>query len=182
MTRISNTECQELVKQVQAGHKHAFTKLVENHYGLVIYYLLDLGLAHSDAEDLAQEIFIKTFSKISQFKFNGVFASWLLQITKNHFIDNLRKEKRKAWSNAKAELDNIPDNHSPELQVVADSAVKVVFRELKPREKIIIELRVFQKLPFSEIAEIIGSNEGNIRLIFHRIIKKLRNLSKEKFE
>lgn len=182
MTRNFDNDCHELIKQAQAGRKHAFTKLVENHYGLVIYYLLDLGLDRSDAEDLAQEIFIKTFSKISQFKFNGAFASWILQIAKNHFIDNLRKEKRKSWNNAEVELDEIPDCNSPESQVVSDSAVKVVFKELKPREKIVIELRVFQKLQFSEIAEIIGSNEGNVRLIFHRIIKKLRNLSKEKFE
>lgn len=71
-------------------------------------------------------------------------------------------------------------NLSPESEVVSNSEVSDIFAGLKSRERVILELRVFQNMSFAEIGEVQGMTEGNVRLVFHRLISKLRDrLAKE---
>lgn len=71
-------------------------------------------------------------------------------------------------------MPKIPDDRTPEAYAVSAAGVESIFADLKPRERVILELRVFQGMPFCELAEIMGMTEGNVRLVFHRLIAKLR--------
>ncbi len=176
-TEIDNNELIEMVKK---GNKQAFCQLVKKYYSTVIYFLLGHGVSRSDAEDVSQEAFINAFTKIDQYKSSGSFVGWLLRIARNQHIDKLRKEKKVETSVDTYDMQEFPDGRTPEAQVVSSCGVDDIFAGLRPRERVILELRVFQVLPFAEIAELMGSSEGNVRLVFHRLINKLRKLHQEK--
>lgn len=169
-----NLDSNDLIELAQKGRKQAFNLLVKRHYGTVMYYLMGFGVKKSDAEDITQEAFINAFRKIDQFKTSGSFVGWLLRIAKNQRIDKLRKEKKFETSGNEFDLLNLPDNHTPEIQVISDATVEDLYAGLKPQEKVLLDLRVFQQMPFAEIAEHLGSSEGNARLVFHRLIVRLR--------
>lgn len=170
----NDPENNALIEMVKKGHKQAFCQLAKKYYGTMIYYLMGFGLSRSDAEDVAQEAFINAYTKIDQFKSSGSFISWILRIARNQHIDKIRREKKANIPVDTYNLQELPDERTPEDQVISDSGVNDVFSQLKPKERVMIELRVFQSLPFAEIAEIMCSSEGNVRLIFHRLITRLR--------
>ncbi|EKD83521.1 MAG: RNA polymerase sigma-E factor [uncultured bacterium] len=175
MTRNNeNLDSNELIELAKKGQKQAFGILVKRHYGTVMYYLLGFGVKKSDAEDITQEAFINAFRKIDQFRTSGSFVGWLLRIARNQHIDKLRKEKKFDTTGSELDLLNLPDDRTPEAQVVSDAAVDDLYSGLKAQEKVLLDLRIFQQLPFVEIAELLGSSEGNARLVFHRLIVKLR--------
>jgi RNA polymerase sigma-70 factor (ECF subfamily) len=169
-----------LIEQVKKGQKQVFSQLVKKYYGTVIYYLLGFGMSRSDAEDISQEAFINAYTKIDQYKSSGSFAGWLLRIARNLHIDKMRKEKKTETPVDAYTMNEFSDERTPEIHVISENSVNDVFSGLKPRERVIIDLRVFQLLPFAEIAEIMGSSEGNVRLIFHRVITRLRKQHQEK--
>ena len=175
----SDPDKKDLIEMARKGQKQAFSQLVKMYYGLVMHFLLDRGLGHADAEDIAQETFLKAYSKVHQLSSAGSFAGWLLRIARNVWIDRFRKLQRQKNHTEESDLDELFESRSPEVIALDNAAVYDVYSTLKPRETVIIDLRVFQQLSFSEIAEIIGSKESNVRLIFHRTMKKLRNQSKE---
>ncbi|OGK07910.1 MAG: hypothetical protein A2W80_10040 [Candidatus Riflebacteria bacterium GWC2_50_8] len=169
-----NLDSNELIELAKKGQKQAFAMLVKRHYGTVMYYLMGFGVKKSDAEDITQEAFINAFRKIDQFKTSGSFVGWLLRIARNQHIDKLRKERKFDTTGNELDLLNLPDDRTPELQVISDAAVDDLYSGLKPQEKVLLDLRVFQQMSFAEIAEALGSSEGNARLVFHRLIVKLR--------
>ncbi len=179
MTNSDNIT-RELIELVKNGHKPSFGKLVTRHYGTLMYYLIGFGLSASDAEDITQEAFIRAFTRFDQFKPSGTFIGWILRIARNLVIDKHRKEKNKETPVDFTSFNDFTNGHTPEKEAISNAGVDDIFSDLKPRERVILELRVFQKLSFNEIAEIMGSTDGNLRLLFHRLISKLRKQLKEK--
>ena len=175
-----NADCNALIEQARRGQKSAFTQLVKMYYGTVMYYLLGMNVNHADAEDVAQEAFINAFRKLDQVNTSGSFIGWLLRIARNQFIDKLRREKKFDTTANPYELDDVPDQRTPESQAVSAAGVESIFADLRPRERVILELRVFQNMPFAELAEVMGMSEGNVRLVFHRLITKLRKRFEDK--
>ncbi len=180
MQNGENRDCNALIELAKKGQKSAFTQLVKMYYGTVMYYLLGMNIKHADAEDVAQEAFINAFRKIDQVNTSGSFTGWLLRIARNQFIDKLRREKKLDTSGSQFEIAEIPDDRTPEAHAVSAAGVESIFADLKPRERVILELRVFQGMPFCELAEIMSMTEGNVRLVFHRLIAKLRARFEEK--
>lgn len=182
MQNMETLDGNALVELAKRGQKGAFSQLVKMYYGTMMYYLLGMNIKPADAEDVAQEAFINAFRKIDQVNASGSFIGWLLRIARNQYIDKLRKEKKFETTGNPFELADLTDERTPEAQVVANSGVDNIFADLKPRERLIIDLRVFQNLPFAEVAEIMGSSEGNVRLIYHRLMQKLRSRHQEKVD
>lgn len=175
MQKFDNHDNHELIKQALDGDKDSFCALVKRHYGAVIYYLASLGVSHEDAQDVTQETFINAYNKLRQYKFSGSFVGWLLRIARNRYIDRFRKEKKIAMLSDPDKALDFPDLKTPEALVLSDLGCSEIYGDMKPRERVIVELRVFQRLSYAEIAEITGFNEVNIRVVFHRAILRLRD-------
>ncbi len=180
MQNGDNLDRNALIELAKKGQKNAFTQLVKMHYGTVMYYLMGMNIRHPDAEDIAQEAFTNAFRKIDQVNTSGSFVGWLLRIARNQFIDKLRREKKIDTATVPLETIELADDMTPEDHAISAAGVENIFADLKPRERVILELRVFQDMPFAELAEIMGMSEGNVRLVFHRLIGKLRSRFEEK--
>lgn len=175
MQNEKQKELEQLLISAKNGDRTAFSKIIERFYGLVVCYLMSRGNRIQDAEDLAQETFLLCFNKLNQFKNTGTFSGWLMRIARNLYIDKLRKEKGKentvdseileAWAT---------QSETPEDIIISNEQIQEIFDRLNPKEKLLLDLRVFQRMPYSEIAEIMETSEGNVRILFHRLINRLK--------
>jgi RNA polymerase sigma-70 factor (ECF subfamily) len=162
----------DLVKQTLGGNLKAFEQLVDLHLDRVGKFLNWYGCPLDQVEDLTQEVFLKVFRKLNLYDQTKPFQTWLLVVAKHHFIDWTRKQKR----------DEIPATTTrecvaptPEQAMAGKIAAEEVLELVSGIDRTIIELRIIQELPFSEIAEIIGEGESTIRSRLHRALKKLRS-------
>lgn len=181
MLKRNKQDCTDLIEKAKRGDAVAFAAIVRQFYGLVMHYLLGMGVKHADAEDVAQEAFINVYKKIHQVTNPATFSAWLLRIARNLFIDRLRKENKIKLSGNEFELELLTTDVTPEDKVVSSSKVDDIFSGLNARERVILELRVFQGMAFAEIAELQDMSEGNVRLVFHRMIVRLREKLTQEF-
>lgn len=163
-----------LVESALAGDEKAFAKLMSRYKDTIYFMLLKMVNNKSDAEDLTLEAFGKAFKNLQQYSPNYAFSTWLFKIATNNCIDFLRKRRGVFISieNGQENGDNdIPvklrstDPNPEEKMIRIQKAIlmrKIVHR-LKPRYRILVELRYFREYSYEEIAKELKLPLGTVK-------------------
>jgi len=168
----------------QQGDEGAFRALYEKHYGRIFRLALRYMRTLEDAEDVAQETFIKAYAGLRSFdtSLSAGFSAWLNRICVNCAIDHRRKAKRMSGNGliALGDLSCEPASPDPSPEEMAISASTMsnltnMMNSLSPRQQIIFTLRYRRHMGISQIAGYLDCSEGNIRLHLFRLTLKLRN-------
>lgn len=166
-----------LLHKIRAGDTQALEKLLDRYLPQLIGFFRYLRAPESIIEDLAQETFVKLIQKVDTYDETKVFSSWLMTIARNHYFDVCRRENRKKNLQTEVQPEYVP---TPEEQVVERHSATDLLRTLRPAEKFLVELRVFQGMSFAEISEITGDNEVTLRSRFFRLMGRLRLVTEKK--
>ena len=130
-----------------------------------------------EAEDLAQETFIKAYKKFDTLKEPDKFKSWLFQIGRNTVIDFFRRNKNKAFAMDSTILENIPDTTVDYQERVASMEVtKELDRcigQLVKGDRAIIKLLYYEGFSYKEISDLLNINENTLKSRLHRARKIL---------
>ena len=130
----------------------------------------------TEAEDLTQQVFLKSLGSISSFKWQGVpFSSWLYRIAHNLVVDYIRKNsKHNIGSIDKME---IASDSNPQLEVERKLDIEQVLRaaqHLTTAQREVISLRFSSDLPIAEVARVMGKSQGAVKALQHSAIVALR--------
>jgi RNA polymerase sigma-70 factor (ECF subfamily) len=168
----------KLVRRAVGHDPEAFGRLYDIHVDRVyrhIYYRV--GNEH-DAEDLTQQVFLKAWQAIDRYKRKASpFIAWLMTISHNLVVDFYRTRKDKAYIEAEILADGPAS--SPEVAAEASfeqQRLRRAILQLGSDEQQVVILRFIEGFEFSEIASALNKKEGNIRVILHRALVKLRNI------
>ena len=161
------------VKAALRGDTNAFAPLVDQ-YKAPVYNLAYRMLGNrEDAEDAAQETFLRAYSQIHSYDPSRKFSSWLLSITAHHCIDQLRR-RRFAWLPIEA-LDSAEwlwSNRDRPEETVIDGQdrdeVRELLRLLPPKYRLVIVLRYWYDQSYAEIAQITKMSESAVKTRLHR--------------
>jgi RNA polymerase sigma-70 factor (ECF subfamily) len=161
----------DLVARAQVGDGPAFAALVRRYQGRL------LGLARRylgdgpEAEDVAQQAFVQAFKNLGQFRGEARLGTWLYRITVNLAKNALRARPSPEAAGSAAAEPLAPATLDPEEQRRLRQAV----RQLPEKQRLVVELRIWQELSFREIAEVAGGSEESAKVSFHHAIKRLRS-------
>lgn len=157
----------EAINRCLSGDRQAFAVLVERHKAVV--YSLARHMLHdaSDAEDAAQEAFIRAYSSLKSFRRESSFRSWLCQITNRLCIDKLRTRK---YEQGRVALDEIAEPASPEPAeaFVASEQVRMALDRLPDNWRAVLIMRHMEELSYEEIAVSLGLPLGTVKTHLHR--------------
>ncbi len=180
------TNEQQLLQRLQNGEASAFNEFVKQYRQQIYFFALDLTGNHHDADDLAQEVFIKAFRYIKNFRGDAKLSSWLYKIMVNAHIDRARKKSSK-FLQFKGDLVSDDDSdfrdlqhqaaENPEKQLEANaiqSHINAALQGLSPRERSVFVLRHYNDLPLKQIGEILDIAEGTVKSLLFRAIKRLQ--------
>ncbi len=165
----------KIIQACQGGELSQFSYLYDT-YVDKIYQFIYYRVQHKEtAEDLTSRVFMKSIDKIKSFQVDkGSFSSWLYKIARNTVIDHYRTKK------ADIDITNIWDLASGE-DVARDidvkdklSQVDKYLEDLKPEQREILIMRVWQGMSHKEIANVLGESEASCKMVFSRTINKLR--------
>jgi RNA polymerase sigma-70 factor (ECF subfamily) len=168
----------ELVRRARQGDRRAFELLVRRHqkplYFLCRRYVRD----HDAAADLVQRTFIRVLEKIAELREEHIFRSWLYRIGVNLALNHLRDHARFVDETAAAEP---PAANAPEVigrleALEAAQALREAVAELPTKQRMTLELRVYEELSFKDIAAALDTTEGAAKVNFHYAVRRLRSL------
>lgn len=179
------------IKLVKKGDQSAFEDIVEHFQGKVFAICFRMVGNKHEAEDIAQEAFIRAYINIQSYDENRKFSTWLYRIATNLAIDRMRKKKPDYYLDAEIQgadglnlYAQIPDDGVlPEDEVESletQSYIQKEIMELPAKYRSIIALRFIDELSLKEISEILEIPVGTVKTRIHRgreaLRKKLRHV------
>lgn len=165
--------------QKAIGHDtEAFGRLYDMHVDRVYRHIYYRVGNEADAEDLTQQVFLKAWQVIDRYKKTASpFIAWLMTISHNLVVDFYRTRKDRAYLEAEVLADGSAS--SPERAAEASfeqQRLRKAILQLRSDEQQVVILRFMEGFEFTEIASLLKKKKGNVRVILHRALVKLRNI------
>ena len=171
------------INLAKENNQNAFSFLLNIYWEDVYKFQLKRTNNEIDAEDITIESFAKAFEKINTYNNKYIFKTWLITISKNLHIDQLRKNKNKFDLNQLNENIQIKESSpSPEDNLINEQKLKSLkskINKLKPHYKEVIELKCFNELSYKEISIKLNQPINNIKVKVLRAKKILFQLISE---
>ena len=168
----------ELIKEFQAGREQAFNELVLRHRRGVFVTAAGMLGNESDADDVAQEVFLKAYSALKDFRGESAFYTWIYRITVNHCLNRLRSRKTRSFFGLESVEQIMPSSERADSGAEANEFQKLARKaisELPEKQRIVFILRHFHELPHAEIAKIVDREVGTIKANYFQAVRKLRD-------
>jgi RNA polymerase sigma-70 factor (ECF subfamily) len=172
---------------LKKGDRRAMSALVEKYEKPLINFLFRIIGNRDEAEDLFQETFLKVIRAAPKYEPKAAFSTWLYTIARNACLDRLKKIKGLpsvtldgARDGEGSIKDHLPDGgRGPDEAASMREMAQVVrgaLKDLPPKKREVLVLRVFQGLPYEEIARIVGAPLGTVKYRIHDAMKSLAEI------
>ncbi|TMA92789.1 MAG: sigma-70 family RNA polymerase sigma factor [Deltaproteobacteria bacterium] len=181
---LVNPRDEELVASAQKGDRRAFEELVERHKHKAYHIAFDFARDREEAKDLSQEAFLKAFSNLKKFDGRSSFYTWFYRILVNLCLDYKRRQKRAPSDEFDETVEHqLEPSHQPSIPMSPDQhvlagqishKVGVALQALPPKQRTAFILKNHQGLSIKEIAEMMQTAEGTVKVHLHRAVMALR--------
>jgi RNA polymerase sigma-70 factor (ECF subfamily) len=171
---------EQLIRDIQGGDIASFGIIVERYWDMVIAFALSRIDNAADAEDIAQESFLKAYCQLHRLRHPYRFAGWLSKITAQQCVNHIRKNARKriasSYSNYNADVPAqvAMCSSNPGLTKEQVHFVRQTVSRLPEKFRNVIIMRFVAGLSAAQIAEKLGKRHGTIRVWLHRAYQILR--------
>jgi RNA polymerase sigma factor (sigma-70 family) len=167
----------ELVELFQQGNEASFNELVRRYQEKVYWIARRFVNDHDQADDVVQEVFIKVYSALKQFRGESGFYTWLYRITVNVALNALRKQRVRDFIRID-EFFETADDESIQPDAIAEKneqqkLIEDAIAHLPEKQKAVFILRYYDELPYEEISHILKTSIGGLKANYFHAAKKI---------
>ena len=165
----------ELIQKFQNGDEKAFDQLVRNNLNNVFGFFMKVTRDEMSAEDLTQDVFMKLYKNLKNFRHDSDFSTYLYRINSNTVNSWITRNK---WKNL-LHLDQAPDKGEYDIKNEREWSKEELWNEISKlpnKQRQVMILRITDSLSYSEISKITGMSEGTAKVNFHHGLKKLKEV------
>jgi len=174
---------EQIVQRAINGDREAFTYIYDLHFDKIYRYIYVKVRSQSEAEDLTQDVFIKAYEGLKNYKWRDLpITAWLFKIAHNRVIDHVRKaskEKRADLNEADAISAGDPVYMTEQNFEIYE--LKGALEKLPDAQREVATLRFISELSIAEVALTLGKSEGTVKALQFNAIASLRKLLYGKF-
>jgi len=167
-----------LIARAKAGETNAFGFLYRRYVLLIYRYVRSRVRCDADAEDQVEQVFLKAFQRIAQYEERGVpYSAYLYRIARHGLVDYYRrKEPLQSLETVEIAHTELEDVETRLTRRDDLRKTKVALQALPEQYQEVIRLRLLLDLSTEEVAQLLEKRQGTVRVLFHRAMKKLREL------
>ncbi|HLP74666.1 MAG TPA: RNA polymerase sigma factor [Bacteroidales bacterium] len=168
----------ELIEQVLEGKTDAFSLIIDHHKNRVFNLAMRICGNREDAEEIAQDSFLKAYNGLGSFRMKSSFSTWLYRIVYNTAVSFLRTRKKGILSLEEfpAEMKDFAGSSSGDDEAEKDyrsSLVNFALQKISEDERVLISLYYYEELETDEIASITGISRSNVKVKLFRARQKM---------
>ena len=167
------------IREACASNRERGFKMLMDSFQVPIYnYIRRLVVSHEDAEDVLQEVFIRVFRHIDQFREESSLSTWIYRIAYNTAISELRRKRQEFVAIEESQISNVSEEEVSEMLGRTSATeqldkLEAALELLPPDERALILLFYMKEKTVEELTVITGLGTSNIKVKLHRIRKKL---------
>ncbi len=161
---------------------YGFNLLVRKYQERIYWLIRKMVIDHDDADDLVQEVFIKVWQKLDQFREDAKLYTWIYRIATNETLNFLRKKRNKYFlplydleGELLSKLTSSTHIDGNEVQMKLQKALL----KLPDKQRLVFNMKYFEDLKYEEIAEITGKSTGSLKANYHHAVKKIQEILNE---
>jgi RNA polymerase sigma-70 factor (ECF subfamily) len=180
------SEDKDIIESFKCGNKNAFNLIVLKYQKRIYWLVRKFVLFHDDADDITQEVFLKLYKSISDFRGDSALYTYIYKIAVNYSLNHLKKNK--TLSAHKIDIDtevfklksNEPNSDEIYDNDINAKMIQKAIQILPEQQRAVFTLRFYEELPYEEIASILGKSVGGLKANYFHAFKKIRNYLLEK--
>lgn len=161
-----------------ATREKAFTAIIKKYQEKLYWHIRRMVVEHEDANDVLQNVFIRVWNGLENFREDSQLYTWLYRIATNECLSYLEQQKRKSA----VSLDEIESGLSN--KVVADKyfdpnklewKLQLAIQQLPDKQRVVFTLRYYDEMPYEEMSRVLDTSEGALKASYHHAVKKIED-------
>ncbi len=182
MSKIPDEEIIPLILE-RSTTNQGFRLLVAQYQEQLYWQIRKMVFVHDDADDVLQNVFIKIFKGVKNFKGESKLSTWMFRIAYNESITFLKRKEKSLQLSSQELQDHLTEQLEADVYFTSDEielALKKALSQLPNRQREVFNLRYYDDLKFKEIAAILDLSEGAVKSTYHIAAKKVEQYVKVK--
>jgi RNA polymerase sigma-70 factor (ECF subfamily) len=170
----------ELLMQFRepATKERSFTLIIKKYQQKLYWHVRRMVVEHEDANDVLQNMFIKVWNGLENFREDSQLYTWLYRIATNECLTFLEQQKRRAsvsLSDVETGLSNRlkADKHFDANKL--EWKLQVAIQQLPEKQRVVFNLRYYDEMPYEKMSEILETSEGALKASYHHAVKKIED-------
>ena len=171
----------ELVRQLQdpKSATRAFEILLNNYSQPVYWQIRKMVINHDDANDLVQNVFIKAWKNLHNFRGEAKLSTWLFKIAINESINFVNKEKQRLQISEESDdsflLNNIEADSFFDGDALQEELQRAIAK-LPEKQRLVFNMRYYDEIKYEDMSEILGTSVGALKASYHHAVKKITEM------
>ena len=177
---IENIDDKDLLQQFRepATKERSFTLILNKYQEKLYWHIRRIVVTHEDANDVLQNMFIKVWKALENFREDSQLYTWLYRIATNECLSFLEKEKKRS----SVSLSDVETGLSNKLQADNDFdanklewKLQVAIQKLPEKQRVVFNLRYYDEMPYAKMSMVLDTSEGALKASYHHAVKKIEN-------
>lgn len=174
---LDDAELLRLFKQ-DATKERAFTDIIKKYQEKLYWHVRRMVVHHEDANDVLQNVFIKVWKALDNFREDSQLYTWLYRIATNESLTFLDQQKRKN----SVSFDDVESGLSNKIK--ADDGfdakklewkLQLAIQKLPEKQRLVFNLRYYDEMPYEEMSRVLDTSEGALKASYHHAAKKIED-------
>jgi RNA polymerase sigma-70 factor (ECF subfamily) len=159
----------------------AFTAIIKKYQEKLYWHIRRMVVNHDDANDVLQNVFIRVWNGLGNFREDSQLYTWLYRIGTNESLTFLEGQKKRAavsFSDVETGLSNKvkADNHFDANKL--EWKLQLAIQQLPEKQKLVFSLRYYDEMPYEEMSRVLETSEGALKASYHHAVKKIEDYIK----
>jgi len=159
-----------------AQRDKAFTAIVKKYQEKIYWQVRRMVIHHQDADDVLQNVFIKAWNGLQNFREDAKLYTWIYRIAVNESLTFLEQQKRRAsvsFDDISASLEDKMHSEKGFDENKAIWKLQLAMQQLPEKQKLVFNLRYFDEMPYEEMSQILDTSVGALKASYHHAVKKI---------
>jgi len=159
----------------------AFTSIIKKYQEKLYWHVRRMVIEHEDANDVLQNVFLRVWNGLENFREDSQLYTWLYRIATNECLTYIEQQKKRSA----VALDEVESGISNKIK--ADShfdanrlewKLQLAIQQLPEKQRIVFNLRYYDEMPYEEMSRILDTSEGALKASYHHAVKKIEDYIK----
>ncbi len=158
--------------------EQAFTEIVKKYQEKLYWHIRRMVIDHEDANDVLQNMFIKVWNALGNFREDSQLYTWLYKIATNECLSFLEKKKRNtavSLNDVENGLSNLIKSDTNFDANRLEWKLQLAIQQLPERQRLVFNLRYYDEMPYEQMSKILDTSEGALKASYHHAAKKIED-------
>ena len=155
-----------------------FAQIMKKYQERLYWHIRRMVVVHEDAHDVLQNMFIKVWKNLDNFREDSQLFTWLYRIATNESLTFLDQQKKRATISISNEDYDLTDKIATSSHFDSNKLewkLQLAIQKLPPKQRVVFNLRYYDEMPYAEMSKVLETSEGALKASYHHAVKKIED-------